>query len=157
MVGTRGPSGEINTSKTTRPLCLSSCLVIPGGYRTNGLFQVISRAASPFPSREGPSLSLPLSLSPCPSFVLASQSRARTYAMRRRFLSPVPIDDRRRMDIFLISRYLSRRFTFTLYDWPLIHGNVVVGVGGASREGKLQQSSQSSAPFTIATRRYGVS
>ncbi|EGI64499.1 hypothetical protein G5I_07005 [Acromyrmex echinatior] len=37
--GTRGPSGEINTSKTTRPLCLSSCLVIPGGYRTNGLFQ----------------------------------------------------------------------------------------------------------------------
>lgn len=46
----RFSSGEINTSKTTRPLCLSSCLVIPGGYRTNGLFQVISRARVVVPS-----------------------------------------------------------------------------------------------------------
>lgn len=78
--GTRGPSGEINTSKMTRPLCLSSCLVIPGGYRTNGLFQVISRAASPYLSREGLSLSRSLPYPRSPDFprVVISRMHIRT-------------------------------------------------------------------------------
>lgn len=56
--------GEINPSKTTRPHCLSSCLVIPGGYRTNGLFQVISRGVVVPSTRRAPSLSLSPSRSP---------------------------------------------------------------------------------------------
>jgi len=43
-------AAEINPSETTRPLCLGGCHVIPAGYRTNGLFQVISRGVAPVAS-----------------------------------------------------------------------------------------------------------
>jgi len=45
---------EINPSETTRPLCLDGCHVIPAGYRTNGLFQVISRDVAPVASVSHP-------------------------------------------------------------------------------------------------------
>jgi len=102
MEEARGPTVEINTSKTTRPLCLSSCLVILGGYRTNGLFQVISRAASPFLPREGPSLPRSALL----SSLLAQFLRvaiSRTHAGRC-FFSFFPIDDCRVLDGHILNQ-----------------------------------------------------
>jgi len=99
MEEARGPTAEINTSKTTRPLCLSSCLVILGGYRTNGLFQVISRAASPFLPREGPSLPRSALLSSLLAQFL-HVAISRTHAGR--FFSP--IDDRRVLDGHILNQ-----------------------------------------------------
>lgn len=74
--------GEINPSKTTRPHCLSSCLVIPGGYRTNGLFQVISRGVVVPSTRRAPSLFLTFSLPSLARFLRSGVTKERTYAER---------------------------------------------------------------------------
>lgn len=79
--------GEINPSKTTRPHCLSSCLVIPGGYRTNGLFQVISRGVVVPSTRRAPSLFLTFSLPSLARFLRSGVTKERTYAERNLTLS----------------------------------------------------------------------
>lgn len=105
MVGplARGPRAEINPSKTTtRPHCLSSCHVIPGGYRTNGLFQVISRSVA-VPARPSSLRARSLSRRAChrvssrlfslffapksPRSSRAVASRAHAHACTRRYLA----------------------------------------------------------------------